>query len=460
MTRRELRAANRSPESAKVLSRRELREIERESRGFAAGVSEESATETAPLEPGAPADQPQAASVTDDRVPPAAPPAAAPQESVLTAPSLIAFDEVEAEATAPVILAESKPIPTRENVPVEHLAAPPAAANIADAQPNPVIRHADTQPQPTLPKTTSVSAPQATVTPESIRRTRATALRGRRPIVTATKSHPPAKPRRRTSTVIRKIAAGGVLLFAGAFVVATTVPAQAFQMLGGAGDTVEWYSADAQTVDVPVNASQLDLHIGGDIGVEDALASARLSPERIAEIQAAANRDVPAAGYRSGVTGYEATLPMLETSYVQTPFPNLSDVPISSGFAWRWGKVHEGVDFTPGAGTEIRPMANGIVTNIQLGTSSGGHMVTIDHMIDGKRFQTVYAHMIAGSIQVTEGQVVTIDDVIGQVGSTGFSTGPHLHFELRTADDIAIDAIRWWENRVEYTAAMAAAGLR
>ena len=426
LTRRELRtqAASAASSAERPLSRRELRDRERDARF--------QQQEPAPVP--------------------------APTAAVLTAPSLIDFDDIE--VTAPIALPESKPVPVRPGVSSEQRAAAPTMANTADTAPTVIIRDGDTQPQPILidPVLTRPVADRSE-SPEAIRRTRATTLRAKRTVAVSAPTHPPVRPARRIQGVVRRFAAGGVLLVAGAFLVATTVPAQAF-LSGGDQAGAEWQSSEGQTIDVPANASQLELNIHGDIGVEDALASARISPERVAEIQAVADVDTRANGYRAGLVGYEQALPMLNTSYVQTPFPLLPDVPISSGFAWRWGKVHEGIDFTPGSGTEIRPMSNGIVTNIQYGSSSGGHMVTIDHMIDGKRYQTVYAHMIAGSIQVEEGQVVTIDQVIGQVGSTGFSTGPHLHFEMRTSNDIAIDPIRWWDDRIEYTAASAVGGYR
>ncbi|WP_293699240.1 M23 family metallopeptidase [uncultured Agrococcus sp.] len=389
-------------------------------------------------------------------------PAPVPDETdaarpVLSANSLFAFDEVEVAETLtqPV----SRAIPRRPDVKPEQCAAAPAAANTAETRPTPVVvDQGDTQPQPRLE--TNAKPAEKKADPEQILRTRATTLRGKRtssaPAPAAT--HPPTKSRRKRGAVaVRKLAAGGILLVASAFVVATSVPAQAF--FGGGSEASTSGEAggvddfNAQSVSVPESASQLELMIDGDVGIQDALESARLSPEEVDRIQgiADASTSMP-SGWSQGVDGYEEALPLLETSYVQTPFPNIPDAPISSGFEWRWGKVHEAVDFTPGAGTEIYPMANGIVTNVMPGTTSGGHMVTVDHMIDGKRYQTSYAHMIAGSIQVREGQVITIDTVIGQVGSTGFSTGPHLHFGLMRDDVIAIDPIRWWENRSEFTA--------
>lgn len=299
----------------------------------------------------------------------------------------------------------------------------------------------ETGPQPRLkPKASAASDP------EVLRRARAHTLRGRRPVVEPDPT-PKYRDRRRSGAVLRKVAAGGILLVAGAFVVATTVPAGNNTL--NQGGTAPLAASDSQTLTVSASAVQAGLSVDGQLGINDALASARLSEAEIAEIQAVADFDTPAQTYWTTVSGYEQALAMMPTSYVQSPFPHLENVPITSPFEPRWGTFHEGLDFGPGEGTEIRPVANGIVTHVMEGAGAGGYQVTVDHIIDGKRVQTGYAHMQAGSIQVREGQVVTIDTVLGNVGSTGFSTGPHLHLEVRTAEVVLIDPYRWLHDRSE-----------
>lgn len=98
---------------------------------------------------------------------------------------------------------------------------------------------------------------------------------------------------------------------------------------------------------------------------------------------------------------------------------------ISSRFGPRWGRLHEGVDIAVPYGTDIRAAATGTVKEI--GWMGGlGLAVVVDH---GHGVETVYAH--ASAILVGPGQEVAAGQVLGQVGSTGNSTGPHLHFELR-----------------------------
>jgi murein DD-endopeptidase MepM/ murein hydrolase activator NlpD len=99
--------------------------------------------------------------------------------------------------------------------------------------------------------------------------------------------------------------------------------------------------------------------------------------------------------------------------------------PITSPFGWRWGRMHEGIDLGAAYGTPIHAAAAGTV--IYCGWEEGyGNFVVIDH---GGNLATAYGHQ--SRIAVTCGQHVEQGQVIGYVGSTGHSTGPHLHFEVR-----------------------------
>lgn len=89
---------------------------------------------------------------------------------------------------------------------------------------------------------------------------------------------------------------------------------------------------------------------------------------------------------------------------------------------WR---AHLGVDYAAPTGTPVRTIGDGVVEFA--GVQSGyGNVVTVNH---GKENATVYAHL--SKINVQKGQKVSQSDIIGLVGSTGWSTGPHLHFEFR-----------------------------
>lgn len=103
------------------------------------------------------------------------------------------------------------------------------------------------------------------------------------------------------------------------------------------------------------------------------------------------------------------------------------DGPVVSGFGYRWGRMHEGIDIAAPAGTPIRAADAGTVVLVQSDAESGGYgnFTCLDH---GGGLQTCYAHQ--SSFVVTSGSV-SQGDVIGYVGCTGHCYGDHLHFEVR-----------------------------
>ena len=132
---------------------------------------------------------------------------------------------------------------------------------------------------------------------------------------------------------------------------------------------------------------------------------------------------------------------------VRWPFPVA--VPISSGFGARvapcryCSSYHRGVDFTPGRGTPIYSIADGVVTQSEYGGGYGQHAY-IEHEINGQTVLSVYAHMITDSSPLQPGDRVSVGDFVGLVGNTGVSTGPHLHFEVRI-DGEYLDPFAWLE---------------
>lgn len=99
----------------------------------------------------------------------------------------------------------------------------------------------------------------------------------------------------------------------------------------------------------------------------------------------------------------------------------------SSSFGPRNGKQHKGIDMALATGNPIYATADGVV-NFAGWQSGFGNVVKITHEFG---FETVYAHQ--SKIRVTKGQRVSRGDRIGDVGNTGRSSGPHLHYEIRTS---------------------------
>ena len=118
---------------------------------------------------------------------------------------------------------------------------------------------------------------------------------------------------------------------------------------------------------------------------------------------------------------------------------------ISSGFSLRvhpisgqW-KQHKGVDFAAATGTPIRASGDGVIDF--LGTQGGyGNVVVLKHW---DKYSTAYAHMSRFGKNIQKGMKVAQGEVIGYVGTTGWSTGPHLHYEFRINnrphDPLAVD---------------------
>ncbi|HQV39438.1 MAG: M23 family metallopeptidase [Flavobacteriales bacterium] len=131
--------------------------------------------------------------------------------------------------------------------------------------------------------------------------------------------------------------------------------------------------------------------------------------------------------------------------------PSVEPIPqdqtrVSSGFGERMHpiykieKPHMGLDFTSPIGTEIHATGDGTVDFAGYNTTGFGIHVIIDH---GFGYQTLYGHM--SELKVRAGQKVKRGDVIGEVGSTGLSTGPHLHYEVHK-DGMPVDPVNFLFN--------------
>lgn len=114
--------------------------------------------------------------------------------------------------------------------------------------------------------------------------------------------------------------------------------------------------------------------------------------------------------------------------------------PAAGTVSQRWGPAsgangytfHNGVDIANAVGTEVKASDGGIIKKVETSTRGYGNAIRIVHAINQKRWTTVYAHL--SKINVKVGQFVKQGDVIGLMGSTGNSTGSHLHFEIHNGE--------------------------
>ncbi|QUG43867.1 peptidoglycan DD-metalloendopeptidase family protein [Psychrobacillus sp. INOP01] len=94
-------------------------------------------------------------------------------------------------------------------------------------------------------------------------------------------------------------------------------------------------------------------------------------------------------------------------------------------------KTHYGIDIANSTGTPVLSAADGVIS-YAAPLSTYGNVIMVTHSIDGQIFTSLYAHL--SSIKVSVGQVVSKGQIIGAIGTTGNSTGPHLHFEIHVGN--------------------------
>lgn len=139
------------------------------------------------------------------------------------------------------------------------------------------------------------------------------------------------------------------------------------------------------------------------------------------------------------------TFPAIDSGPVRWPFP--AGVPITDRYGPRvapcsgCSTFHKGLDLTPGEGVPIQAVAAGRVVRAANSGGFGVHAI-IEHVVDGRRYRSLYAHMRPGSLAMVPGQRVEAGDLVGRVGNSGQSTGPHLHLEI-AGDSGNLDPYAW-----------------
>jgi murein DD-endopeptidase MepM/ murein hydrolase activator NlpD len=121
-----------------------------------------------------------------------------------------------------------------------------------------------------------------------------------------------------------------------------------------------------------------------------------------------------------------------ELEFFQHRFPLVGDFSFGgedSRFgAGRKGHIHQGQDMSAAEGTPVVAPRGGVIEAVQYQAGGAGHYVVLDG--EGEDRDYVFMHLRTGSIPVEEGQRVRTGQLVGEVGSTGSSSGPHLHFEV------------------------------
>ncbi|WP_396643400.1 M23 family metallopeptidase [Microbacterium sp.] len=165
------------------------------------------------------------------------------------------------------------------------------------------------------------------------------------------------------------------------------------------------------------------------------------TPEEIAKKKAA---EAAAARAKAAASGGSVTVDLSSipagSGAIGWPLRNISN--ISDRFGARGGS-HKGVDMLAPAMSPVYASADGVVSQSTEGGSGGyGAYVRIEHVIDGVRVSTLYAHLSYGTREVEAGQTVSRGQVIGGVGRTGYATANHVHFEV-FVNNAKVDPMPW-----------------
>ncbi|WP_267420234.1 MULTISPECIES: M23 family metallopeptidase [unclassified Curtobacterium] len=313
-----------------------------------------------------------------------------------------ALQAERAAATAPVVPEQPQAAPAPAK-------APRAAAPAKALKPVKAARATKAPKAARAPKAVTPTTPAA--------RTRSTEAA----------SIPAATRTRRTSRLTVVSAVAAVVLFASA-----AMPAHASANTSMATSTI-----------APTVRTQ-------DYAVTQAVASASTSRDGFTvneakQVVVAAPSGTGAVTAGAVNSGAEVT----DGGAVRSPFPG--PVRMSSGFGWRsapcgaCSSLHQGLDFNPGMGAPIGSVAAGTVRVSGI-YFSYGQTVIVDHVVDGRKVSTLYGHMIPGSSPVRVGDRVDAGQFLGSVGSSGVSTGAHLHLEVLMDGTLPVDPRAWIES--------------
>ncbi|MFK4762154.1 M23 family metallopeptidase [Microbacterium sp. ZW T5_45] len=219
-----------------------------------------------------------------------------------------------------------------------------------------------------------------------------------------------------------------------AFAIATLVGGTALPALGLAQSGLGTASAASAGLSVDAQSFTASSDVMPNVLVSGEFSAT--TPSELADIRASA-----AATAKSGIAPIanpgQVIIPMAEGTYEMT-----------DGFgAARPGRSHMGQDYAAPIGTPIYAAADGVVTMSQDSYNGYGVTVQVQHVIDGKAVTTLYGHMNYDSRGVEVGDTVVAGQYLGRVGTTGYTIGSCLHFEVRI-NGTQINPIPWLEANV------------
>jgi murein DD-endopeptidase MepM/ murein hydrolase activator NlpD len=301
--------------------------------------------------------------------------------------------ELASPSTAVIPVVESEPVVERAALSAEAVSAGLTESSAAASRRE--RRAGETSGRRARPIARAVAAPTARVASE--------------PVAAAT-------PRSGGRRAMRAVVAMG---FAATLALATSVPA--LSLLTPADVQAAVLAAESVGGTTKLSGPLQRVEIDGDVIASPTVEREGYQHQSIEEY-------ARAAGIRA-----EATFTNNPSGTIQWPFA--VGVHIGDRFGYRscagCSSNHGGQDFNPGLGAEIQAIADGVVSNSTDAGGSLGVVMMIDHVIDGETVTSVYAHMETGSRRFELGDTVKVGDVVGTTGTTGMSTGPHLHFEIR-----------------------------
>ncbi len=216
----------------------------------------------------------------------------------------------------------------------------------------------------------------------------------------------------------------------GLMTVGMTTPAEAVAAASG----VDLAQSVVATGDIRMTEVEAD-------EIQAYVAPAGLAADTLDRTESYGTTTVAELASEAGIRNFSNLFVNDPNSAIQWPFA--VGVTMSYGYGMRSGRMHEGIDFTPGAGAPIQAIADGTVRVASEAGGAYGVHVIIDHMVDGQLVSSHYAHMQYGSLQVSPGQTVGVGTILGRTGNTGRSYGAHTHFEILMNGTTAIDPMPW-----------------